>query len=254
MAQRVFSRVARHVVQPRRQQVPTANSAAGDQPTGVMSAYARRIRNTFIAAALGAAILLPAGLAAAPGAAASSSGGRDCSGWTSTTRPPDYIRVYRNQSGRIERVPFRRYVITVLGKEWPSYLPQAVVEAGAVAVKQYAWFHALRGPRHTRNGRCFDVRDGTSDQLYKPQRARVRSDHYRAVDKTWDVSLFKNGTMFMTGYRRGDKRRCGRDATGWKLFARSASRCANSGKSFLRILRIYYGPNLEIERQRTATP
>ena len=233
--------------------MPSSNSSVESQPTRPMSAYVRRIRNTIVAAVIGVAVLLPAGLLAAPGPAAASSPGRDCSRWTSTTRPPDYIRVFRNRSGRIERVPFRRYVITVLGKEWPSYLPQAVVEAGAVAVKQYAWFHALRGPRHTRNGRCFDVRDGTSDQLYKPQRARVRSDHYRAVDKTWDVSLFKNGTMFMTGYRRGDKRRCGRDATGWKLFARSASRCANSGKSYLRILRIYYGPNLEIERQPTAT-
>ena len=115
--------------------MPTANSAVGVQPIVRTSAIARRLRHTIIAASLGAAVLLPVGLFAAPGVAASvPSGGNDCSRWTSTTKPPDYIRVYRNKSGKIQRVPFRRYVITVLGKEWPGYLPVPVIEAGAVAL------------------------------------------------------------------------------------------------------------------------
>jgi hypothetical protein len=232
--------------------VPTAKSAAGDQPNGEISAYARRVRNVVVAAVIAAAVTLPAGLFEAPGVAAAASLGDDCSRWTSTVRPPDYIRVYRNHSRRIVRVSFRRYVITVMGKEWPSYLPQAVIEAGAVAVKQYAWYHVLSGPRHTRDGRCYDVVDGTSDQLYKPHRARIRADHYRAVDATWHISLLKSHKLFMTGYRRGNRRRCGRDATGWKLFALSASRCAGRGKNFLQILNIYYGPNLVI-RDRDTT-
>lgn len=216
-------------------------------PTTRMFANATRIGRVFSAVAISVAVLLPAGLLAAPGAAASVAAGDDCRPWTSTTTPPDFIRVYRNQSGRIERVPLRRYVITVLGKEWPGYLPEAVVAAGAVAVKQYAWFYAVRGPRHASDGRCFDVRDGTSDQLYKPHRSRIRSDHQRAIELTWNVVLYKDGKLFLTGYRRGNKHRCGRDATGWKLYARSATRCAYSGKSYLEILRIYYGPNLAIK-------
>lgn len=211
----------------------------------------------FMAAGLGLGLILPAGLFAAPGVAADVADGSDCSRWTSTTTPPNYIRVYRNQSGRIDRVPFRRYLVVVLGKEWPSYLPQAVVEAGAVAVKQYAWFHVLSGPRRLKDGRCFDVRDGTTDQLYKPHRSRVNLDHHAAVDATWDVILTKAGKLFMTGYRRGDKGRCGRDATGWKLFARTATRCAYSGRDFLQILRIYYGPDLTIQggsKSRTSAP
>ena len=50
----------------------------------------------------------------------------------------------------------------------------------------------------------------------------------------------------MTGYRRGNKGACGSDATGWKLFARSATRCANQGEDYREILRIYYGPGLTI--------
>jgi hypothetical protein len=139
-------------------------------------------------------------------------------------------------------VPFKRYVITVMGKEWPSYLPQTVVEAGAVAVKQFAWFHALGSGRVSHRGQCFDVTDGIGDQLYKPGRARISPDHYAAVAKTWDVRLLKNGALFMTGYRTGSKGRCGHDVTGWKLYARSAVRCAQRGMTYVQILRRYYGP------------
>ena len=125
-------------------------------------------------------------------------------------------------------MPFKKYVITVMGKEWPSYLPQAVIDAGAVVVKQYAWFHVLGNGRVSSQGQCYDVTDGVGDQLYKPNRARVRQDHYTAVDATWGVRLVKNGTLFMTGYRTGNKGACGHDATGWKLYARSATRCAVS--------------------------
>jgi hypothetical protein len=228
--------------------VPTANSAAEGKPTHSASAVGRRLRNTFFALGLGLSLVLPVGLFLASGVAAAVPGGNDCSRWTSYTRPPDYIRVYRNKTGRIDRVPFRKYLVVVLGKEWPSYLPQALVEAGAVAAKQFAWYHVLNGPRRTKDGRCFDVRDGIQDQLYKPAKSRVRPDHYAAVDATWHITLLKSDRFFMTGYRRGEKGRCGRDATGWKLFAMTGIRCANSGKDFMQILRIYYGPDLTIRR------
>ncbi len=227
--------------------MPSANSAAGVKP--IISAFAvrRRVRTTLLAASLGLGLLLPAGLFAATGVAAQiPSGG--CSRWTSTTQPPDYIRVYRNQSGRIDRVPFRKYVVTVLGHEWPGYLPHAVIAAGAVASKQYGWYHAMH-PRRMRDGRCFDVRDGIQDQLYRPGTARVRPDHFDAVALTWDITLLKSDRFFMTGYRAGQKGRCGSDANGWKLYARTAVRCASAGKDYLQILRIYYGPDLAIRRR-----
>jgi len=168
-----------------------------------------------------------------------------CSGWGSLTRPPDSIRVLRRKSGRIETVQFRKYVVTVMGKEWPSYLPQSLVEAGAVAVKQYAWYHAVYSSRAS-DGRCYDVRDGTSDQLYKPGRARISSDHYHAVDATWNVTIRKDGRFMMTGYRRGEKVRCGRDATGYKLFAMSGIDCARKGLGWRQILRTYYGPGMSL--------
>ena len=144
-------------------------------------------------------------------------------------------------------VNFQRYVVTVMGKEWPSYLPYQVLEAGAVAVKQYGWYHALNGHQKvSRRGDCYDVIDTTRDQLYKPHKARIRADQRSAVNLTWGTSLIKAGRFLMTGYRRGLKRSCGHDATGFKLFARSATKCARGGHDWLSILQIYYGPRLRI--------
>ena len=198
---------------------------------------------TTAALALATALSIGLGSVDAPFAAASAS--PTCSSHASFTRPPSSIRVLRVHSGRIQTVNFRKYVVTVMGKEWPSYLPQQVIEAGAVAVKQYAWYHAVFSSR-SHGGRCYDVKDSTGDQLYKPGRSRIRADHYRALDKTWNVTLRKDGRFFMTGYRRGEKVRCGKDRTGYKLYARSAIQCARKGYGYQQILRTYYGPRLDL--------
>jgi hypothetical protein len=231
--------------EPRRQTVSTAKSAVPMQSTANQRARARRFGLPLLGVVMCLSAVLPAAALMAPNAEARASA--SCSGWTSTTTPPPSIRVYRRHSGRVDVVNFRKYVVTVMGKEWPGYLPYQLILAGAVAVKQYGWFHAMQGhQRMTRSGRCYDVTDGTGDQLYKPGRARIRSKHRTAVDATWATTLTKKGTFFMTGYRRGDNVRCGRDANGYKLFARSGTKCANAGKSWRDILFIYYQPRLDI--------
>ena len=227
--------------------MPTPNAAASRQPTTNNEPLARQRPARFgRLAAIALVLPVATAVAVAQPAPVAANAGPSCSSWTSLTRPPDSVRVLRVQSGRIETVNFRKYVVTVMGKEWPSYLPLPVVEAGAVAVKQYAWYHAVYSSR-TFNGRCFDVKDSTGDQLYKPSKSRIRPDHYKALDATWNVSLRKpGGRFFMTGYRRGEKVRCGRDATGYKLFARSATQCAYNGNDWRQILRTYYGPGLDI--------
>ena len=243
--------------------MPTAKSAVSTQPSTHSPdtqpkapdlAAPRRGRGfitVLMAALVGVSFVLPASFAFAPVVDAKA-GPNGCSSWSSTSRPPQYIRVLRRAKGKVVRVPFQKYVVTVMGKEWPSYLPQAVVEAGAVAVKQYGWYHAMGRAKQTRGGACYDVVDGTGDQIYNPQKARVSGDHHRAADKTWNVRLLKNGRLFMTGYRRGNKVSCGRDKTkaGYKLYARSATQCARRGDNYLEILRRYYSPNLDIVNGR----
>lgn len=195
-----------------------------------------------------AAAMLATSLAAiqAPPVAA----GGSCTGWQSLTVPPTSIRV-RVGRNRVHQVDFKRYVAIVMGHEWGGYLPQATLDAAAIAVKQYAWYHALaghhRGHYVTASGKCYDVSDTTADQIFKPAGAHVSPKHWQAIDKTWNISLRKNGHFLMTGYRTGNRGvHCGRDADGWHMKARSAIDCARRGLSGLQILRRYYSPNLEL--------
>ena len=229
--------------------MPTAIPAASEWPTSIKNREDRR-RSRIIALVMALPMAVTFAFAEAPAVAASAS--PTCSSHASLSRPPKTIRVLRHKTGRIDVVNFREYVVTVMGKEWPSYLPQPVIEAGAIAVKQYAWYHTVYTSRSS-NGRCFDVKDGTGDQLYSPSRARVRPDHYRAMNTTWNVSLRKDGRFFMTGYRRGERVSCGRDATGFKLMARSATLCARKGWGWQQLVREYYGPRLTIVGAGGAT-
>jgi hypothetical protein len=235
------------------QYVPTALPAAHARPKTNFDTRAtggKRRRGRILALTL--ALPVAASFMMAGPVSVAARTGPSCSSHASFNNPPRTIRVLRVRRQRIDVVDFRKYVVTVMGKEWPSYLPDPVIEAGAVAVKQYAWYHAIYSNRAW-NGRCFDVRDNTGDQLYNPKRARVRQPHYNAVAATWDTTLRKDSRFFMTGYRRGDKVRCGRDATGYKLFARSAIQCAYNGKNWREILRIYYGPRLTMVENGRAS-
>ena len=174
--------------------------------------------------------------------------GSSCTGWTSQAVPPASIRVLRTRTGRVETVPFRKYVARVMASgEWPSRLKMATLEAGALASKQYAWYYAMKGNHradYIRGGKCYDVRDDTRDQLYRHY-ASPTDRQWKALDKTWGLTLRKNGRFFLTGYRAGSSGTCGADANGWKLYARSVEACARQGWSYARILRKYLSPRLD---------
>jgi hypothetical protein len=184
--------------------------------------------------------------------------GSSCTGWASTTKPPKTVRVLRTGSGRVETVGFRSYVAEVMASgEWPSRLHKATLEAGAVFTKQYAWYYAMRGhhrPGYVSGGKCYDVRDDTRDQLYRPDRAWPTGRQHAAIDKTWALTLRKNGRFFLTGYRLGTTGSSARDANGWKLYERSADNCASKGWSSKRILSRYLSPNLKFVWSAASGP
>jgi len=67
-----------------------------------------------------------------------------CTNWDSLITPPKTIRVLRTRTGLVEVVPFRTYVYrTHVAEFWSEYLSQpysdALLGAGAVAIKQNAW-------------------------------------------------------------------------------------------------------------------
>lgn len=187
-------------------------------------------------------------------------GGSSCTGWQSRKTEPNYIRVLDTSTGKVHKVPFKRYVLQVMASgEWPTRLPFAVLVAGAQATKQYAWYYTLKG--HWRggksHGRCYDVVNTTRDQIWHPK-AHSTEKQLRAVNSIWGLSLWKirkgNDRFFLTGYRSGTSSICARDADGWKLYARSAAACARKGWSGEKILREYYSKTIHHQDKKAESP
>jgi hypothetical protein len=201
-----------------------------------------------LAAGMSVGVLL-ALLASALTTGATRASSQVCTGWTSETAPPPALRVLRTwgpASGVVQVVPFRAYVEDVLSLEFGWNVPRAALHAGAIAVKQYAWYYAAHWRGRSAGGQCYDVVDNTSDQLYRPERAQPRQQHLAAVAATWPISIRKAGRFFATGYRDGSDVECGVNADGWRLYQHSAYRCASDGLTAESILRRYYEPGLEI--------
>jgi hypothetical protein len=176
-----------------------------------------------------------------------------CSGWSSTTAPPPTIRVYRTsgpQAGTVQTVDFETYVEVVMPAEWPPAWSMEALRAGAVAIKQYAWYYTMHWRGGTGTGGCYDVIDNSNDQGYKPETYTPAASHIQAVESTWSESITRTGSFILTGYRPGTNVACGADAHtqgGSYLMQRSALNCALAGQTAEEILQIYYGPGLTIQ-------
>src|SRR5690242_12075663 len=128
----------------------------------------------------------------------STGGPAGCSTDGTNSKLPSTILVYRVGLGRVDRVDFKTYVKNVLPNEWVTSWPDASLEAGAVAVKSYAWYWALHSTRKTPGGQCYDVRDDTGDQVYKPSSAQASTSS--AVDSTWSARMTRNGNILKAHY------------------------------------------------------
>jgi hypothetical protein len=115
------------------------------QPTRVRKG---RTRRALIALLVGAIMLLPTTLA--PSSATAAETPVSCTGWDSLITPPKTIRVLRTRTGLVEVVPFKTYVYrTHVAEFWSEYLSEpytdALLGAGAVAIKQNAWSWTMNG-------------------------------------------------------------------------------------------------------------
>jgi hypothetical protein len=203
-------------------------------------------------------------------------GAGQCTGWKDEFHPPTEIRVLRKigpNAGHVEVVPFWNYVGTVLAAEYSTSGPKGAVwfRMGALSVKQFGWYYTM----HYRGGKvtnynpdgsvasieCWDVRDSTRDQLYRPERLvngvwvprNVPSAaNLSAMAETWHMSLRKwmvdknKSRFFLTGYRSGKKNPCGTDATGFRIKQKSLGDCIVKGLVYEETTRVYYEPNVLI--------
>ncbi|PZG26134.1 hypothetical protein C1I98_34110 [Spongiactinospora gelatinilytica] len=153
------------------------------------------------------------------------------------SRLPTSILVYRKSLGHVERVSFKDYVKNVLPNEWRSHWPRESLRAGAIAVKNYGWYWALHSTRKTPDGKCFDVYDHTSSQVYKPGSATAATS--AAVNATWGTRLTRNGKIFQSQYCQSSKA-CGMWVDGDWMSQNGSRDLAKKGWGYSRILRSYY--------------
>jgi len=188
-----------------------------------------------LAAMLAAAVLAPMTTPASVTAAAA------CGTYASETAPPPTIRVYRTATGAVETVDFGTYVKNVLSREWISSWTTESLRAGALAVKNYAWYQVIHWRGYTTaDGACFDVFDSTRDQHYDPSKPTYAS-MAAAVDATWGTLALKGGRIFATYYNAGSAyEACGANANGWQMFQWGTQACGLDGKSAAQIMGIYY--------------
>ena len=201
------------------------------------------------------ALTLAATAMALPSSAPTVEAATACTNWKSTYTPPTTIRVLRSYgaaSGKVQVVPFRAYVENVLAWEWPEAYPTQALRAGAVAVKQYGWYYARtwRGGK-TSSGACYDVKDTSVDQIYRPETRSAGPNQLKAVAMTWNLSIRRTrngvpGKFILTGYSPGSIATCGAERNGYRLYQRGVKACAKAGLTYEQIARIYYGRTLQL--------
>ena len=153
------------------------------------------------------------------------------------SRLPSTILVYRVGLGRVDRVAFKTYVKNVLPNEWVPSWPAESLKAGAMAVKSYGWYWALHSTRRTSGGRCYDVRDDTGDQVYRPSSAV--SSTSAAVDRTWGTRMARSGNILIAHYCSTATACPAWVAGNWMSQFVSRDQ-ALAGKGYRTILRSYY--------------
>jgi hypothetical protein len=185
-------------------------------------------------------LVVVAPLDAATAAAASSSP-------TATFTPPATIKVARrfpanDPSGvivRVDTVDFRTYCVRVLSHEWapPGAFSDDALKAGALAVKEYAWYWATR-PTKLPDVAAWgaNVDDSTNYQVYMDWDYGQRL--WDAVNATWNTALTLNEQLFQASYYAGSYSAAATD--GAHMTQWGSQYWAAQGRDYQWILGFYY--------------
>ncbi|GAA2738288.1 SpoIID/LytB domain-containing protein [Actinocorallia aurantiaca] len=165
------------------------------------------------------------------------SGPTGCTTDGTHSKLPTTILVYRVSLGRVDRVDFKTYVKNVLPNEWVPSWPAESLKAGAMAVKNFGWYWALTSTRKTSWGACYDVKDNTDSQVYKPGTATTATS--AAVDATWNTRMTRDGKILEAHYC-STTTACGAWVSGDWMSQYGSRDKADQGQSHTTILKAYY--------------
>ncbi len=131
---------------------------------------------------------------------------------SATLTPPATIKVARRFPANdpngvivaVDTVDFRTYCVRVLSHEWapPGAFSDEALRAGALAVKDYAWYwatHPTKLPDVAAWGA--DVDDTTNYQEYMDWDYGQR--YWDAVNSTWGTTMTRDGQIFQSSYYAG---------------------------------------------------
>ena len=131
---------------------------------------------------------------------------RGLHGLDQRTEPPQTIRVLRTTGpapGTVQTVDFRSYVEDVLSHEYGASSPPAALRVGAILVKQYAWYHAMRWRGKSASGGCYDVVDTWRDQVFRPSAAPPTPGTSRQSRRPGRSRSGRTAGSSRPGYRQG---------------------------------------------------
>ena len=161
--------------------------------------------------------------------------------------PPATIKVARRFPANdptgvivaVDTVDFRTYCVRVLSHEWapPSAFSDEALRAGALAVKDYAWYWATR-PTKLSDVAAWgaNVDDTTNYQEYMDWDYGQR--YQDAVDSTWGTALTRDGQIFEASYYAGSY--SGSPTDGNHMTQWGSQFWAAQGKDHQWILGYYY--------------
>lgn len=168
-------------------------------------------------------------------------GGSTCTGWPAHTVPPRTIRVWISDEQVSKQYDFLFYVRHVLPREWiPSWDADSLA-AGAIAVKQYAWFKAMPGHAYTGGTGCADVQDTVADQVFDPTYSHAATD--QAAYATFGSTVLRDGAQFLAQYWAGSTTQPCEPVTGTyagRMSQWGTRTCASQGKVWPAIVPIFY--------------
>lgn len=146
-----------------------------------------------------------------------------------------------NPRGRIlyvKTVPFDDYVIDSLPNEWvPSWRGESL-QAGAMAVKMFAWYKVLHPTKL--DGWDFDLDNTTNFQTYREgNRYDATNQAYRAIRNV--AYAMPDGTIVELNYRAGYEKNANWQYRNANMMAQWGSQYwAERGYNMLRILQWYF--------------
>lgn len=161
---------------------------------------------------------------------------------SSATSPPPYIRIgimpldssgtqTSNVPLRVDSVDFNFYMKHVLGSEWYSTYSTESLKAGAMAVKNYGWYHVIN-PKAAMVPYGADCQNSTYCQVYNPYISYSSTD--QAIGAMSTTGWYQNGAIFESGY-------CGGGAssgTSVSACGYEVNKCRSTGRMYGRTHRI----------------